>query len=57
MGRAARQIRLSGIFPAAITPHHPKTREADYSAALDMVDFLAAAGVDLDVARQTVRRT
>src|SRR5580704_5817071 len=46
MGRAARQIRLSGIFPAAITPHHPKTREADYSGALDMVDFLAAAGVD-----------
>lgn len=46
MARAARQIRLSGIFPASITPHHPKTREADYSGALDMVDFLAAAGVD-----------
>jgi 4-hydroxy-tetrahydrodipicolinate synthase len=46
MARAARQIRLSGIFPAAITPHHPKTREADYSGALELVDFLAAAGVD-----------
>ena len=46
MARAARQIRLSGIFPAAITPHHPKTREADYSGALELIDFLAAAGVD-----------
>jgi dihydrodipicolinate synthase/N-acetylneuraminate lyase len=46
MARAVRKIRLSGIFPAAITPHHPKTREADYSSALDLVDFLAAAGVD-----------
>lgn len=46
MARAARQIRLSGIFPAAITPHHPKTREADYSGALELVDFLASAGVD-----------
>jgi len=46
MARAARQIRLSGIFPAAITPHHPKTREADYSAALELIDFLTAAGVD-----------
>jgi 4-hydroxy-tetrahydrodipicolinate synthase len=46
MARAVRQIRLSGIFPAAITPHHPKTREADYSGALELVDFLAAAGVN-----------
>ena len=46
MARAARQIRLSGVFPAAITPHHPKTREADYSAALELIDFLTAAGVD-----------
>ena len=46
MARAARQIRLSGVFPAAITPHHPKTREADYAGALELVDFLAAAGVD-----------
>jgi 4-hydroxy-tetrahydrodipicolinate synthase len=46
MARAARQIRLSGVFPAAITPHHPKTREADYSGALELVDFLTAAGVD-----------
>ena len=46
MARAARQIRLSGIFPAAITPHHPKTREADYSGALELIDFLTAAGVD-----------
>jgi 4-hydroxy-tetrahydrodipicolinate synthase len=46
MARAARQIRLSGVFPAAITPHHPTTREADYAGALELVDFLAAAGVD-----------
>jgi 4-hydroxy-tetrahydrodipicolinate synthase len=46
MARIAREIRLSGIFPAAITPHHPKTREADYSGALELVDFLANAGSD-----------
>ncbi len=46
MARSARQIRLSGIYPAAITPQNPKTREANYAAALDLVDFLAAAGVD-----------
>ena len=46
MARTARKIKLSGIFPAAITPHHPKTHEADYSSALDLVDFLTAAGVD-----------
>ena len=46
MGKQAREIRLSGIFPDAITPHHPKTREADYSAALDLIDFLTKAGVD-----------
>jgi 4-hydroxy-tetrahydrodipicolinate synthase len=46
MARAARQIRLAGVFPAAITPHHPKTREADYAGALELIDFLANAGVD-----------
>ncbi len=46
MGKQAREIRLSGIFPAAITPHHPKTREADYSGALELIDFLTKAGVD-----------
>lgn len=46
MARAARQIRLSGVFPAAITPHHPKTHEADYAGALELVDFLTNAGVD-----------
>jgi 4-hydroxy-tetrahydrodipicolinate synthase len=46
MARTARQIRLSGVFPAAITPHHPKTHEADYAGALELVDFLTRAGVD-----------
>src|SRR3954471_22546413 len=46
MARVAREIRLSGVFPAAITPHDPKTREANYSGALELVDFLTAAGVD-----------
>jgi dihydrodipicolinate synthase/N-acetylneuraminate lyase len=46
MAKIAREIRLSGVFPAAITPHHPKTHEADYAGALELVDFLTNAGVD-----------
>ena len=46
MARAARQIRLSGVFPSAITPHHAKTREADFAGALELIDFLANGGAD-----------
>lgn len=45
MARAARQIELRGVFASAITPRHKNNREADFSAALDLLDFLAAGGV------------
>lgn len=45
MARAARQIELRGIFASAITPRHKNQQEADFSAALDLLDFLAAGGV------------
>jgi 4-hydroxy-tetrahydrodipicolinate synthase len=45
MARAARQIELRGVFASAITPRHKKSPEADFSAALDLLDFLAAGGV------------
>src|SRR5438270_712838 len=46
MARAARQLKLAGVFAAAVTPHRAGTHEADYSGSLDMLDFLAAGGVD-----------
>lgn len=45
MARPARQIELRGVFASAITPRHKKSQEADFSAALDLLDFLAAGGV------------
>jgi 4-hydroxy-tetrahydrodipicolinate synthase len=45
LGREARQIRLSGVFAAAVTPNRKGTLEADYSGLLDLLDFLAAGGV------------
>lgn len=48
MPRAARQLKLSGLFPATVTPTRPGTLDADYTGALDLIDFLAdrgAAGV------------
>jgi dihydrodipicolinate synthase/N-acetylneuraminate lyase len=45
MARPARQIELRGVFASAITPRHKNSPEADYSAALDLLDFLAAGGV------------
>jgi 4-hydroxy-tetrahydrodipicolinate synthase len=46
MRRAARQLKLAGVFAAAVTPTRPGTLEADYSGLLDLLDFLAEAGVD-----------
>lgn len=45
MGRAARQLNLSGVFAAAVTPNRPGTLDIDYSALMDQLDFLAAAKV------------
>lgn len=45
MGRAARQLNLSGVFAAAVTPNRPGTLDTDYSAFMDLLDFLADAKV------------
>jgi len=45
MGRAARQLELTGVFAAAVTPHRDGAEDPDYSACLDLLDFLAAGGV------------
>jgi dihydrodipicolinate synthase/N-acetylneuraminate lyase len=45
MARAARQLNLSGVFAAAVTPNRPGTLDADYPGLLDLLDFLAAGGV------------
>jgi dihydrodipicolinate synthase/N-acetylneuraminate lyase len=37
--------RIEGVNPAAITPHGPAGRGADFGAALELVDFLCDAGV------------
>jgi dihydrodipicolinate synthase/N-acetylneuraminate lyase len=44
MARAPRQIRLAGVFAAIITPRREGTLEADFSAALELLDFVADAG-------------
>ncbi|HZL56464.1 MAG TPA: dihydrodipicolinate synthase family protein [Bryobacteraceae bacterium] len=46
MGRVARQIGLSGVFAAAVTPNRPGTLDADYTGLMDLLDFLANAKVD-----------
>lgn len=45
MARAPRQIRLAGVFAANITPRREGTLEADFSPALDLLDFAADAGI------------
>jgi 4-hydroxy-tetrahydrodipicolinate synthase len=44
VARARSEIQLAGVFPAAITPHRPGTWEPDFTAALELMDFLAAGG-------------
>src|SRR5262249_44798752 len=46
VARAKQAARLAGVFPAAITPHRPGTWEPDFTAALDLMDFLAQRGAD-----------
>jgi len=45
MARAARQLNLTGVFAAAVTPNRPGSLEADYPGILELLDFLAAGGV------------
>ena len=46
MGRGNRILKLSGVYAAAVTPNRAGTLEADHSALLDLMDFLADGGVD-----------
>jgi dihydrodipicolinate synthase/N-acetylneuraminate lyase len=45
VSRAAQQFELAGVFAAAVTPHRAGVEGPDFSAMLDLVDFLAAGGV------------
>ena len=45
MARMGRQLELRGVFASAITPRRPGGQDPDFSAALDLLDFLAAGGV------------
>jgi 4-hydroxy-tetrahydrodipicolinate synthase len=45
MARAGRQLNLSGVFAAAVTPNRPGTLDIDYSALMELLDFLACARV------------
>jgi 4-hydroxy-tetrahydrodipicolinate synthase len=45
MARAGRQLNLSGVFAAAVTPNRPGTLDIDYSALMELLDFLACAKV------------
>lgn len=45
MARTYRELKLSGVFASAVTPHRADTPEPDFSAALDLLDFLAEGGV------------
>ena len=46
MGRTPRQLKLTGVFAAAVTPNRPGSLDTDYSGLLDLLDFLADGGVD-----------
>jgi 4-hydroxy-tetrahydrodipicolinate synthase len=45
MGRAARQLELSGVFASSITPRRANSQDPDFSGMLELLDFLAAGGV------------
>jgi 4-hydroxy-tetrahydrodipicolinate synthase len=45
MARVARQLELRGVFASAVTPRRAGSTDADFSAALELLDFLAGAGV------------
>jgi dihydrodipicolinate synthase/N-acetylneuraminate lyase len=45
MARAGRQLNLTGVFAAAVTPNRPGTLDIDYSALMELIDFLTCAKV------------
>ncbi len=45
MARVARQLELRGVLASAVTPHRSNSQEPDFSGSLDLLDFLAQAGV------------
>jgi 4-hydroxy-tetrahydrodipicolinate synthase len=45
MARVARQLELRGVFASAVTPRRAGSPDADFSGALELLDFLAEAGV------------
>src|SRR5689334_4546790 len=45
MARAPRQLQLRGVFADAVTPHRAGAQDPDFSASLDLLDFLADGGV------------
>jgi 4-hydroxy-tetrahydrodipicolinate synthase len=46
MARAPRHLELAGVFASAITPRRANSQDADFSGMLDLLDFLAAGGVN-----------
>jgi len=40
------QLKLSGVIAAIPTPNRPGTHEPDYTGVLELLDFVAAGGVD-----------
>jgi 2-dehydro-3-deoxy-D-pentonate aldolase len=46
MARAPRHLELAGVFASAITPRRDNSQDADFSGMLDLLDFLAAGGVN-----------
>src|SRR5579863_4727448 len=46
MARAPRHLELAGVFASAITPRRADSQDPDFSGMLDLLDFLAAGGVN-----------
>jgi 4-hydroxy-tetrahydrodipicolinate synthase len=46
MKPARTKLELSGVYAAAVTPNRAGTLEVDYTGLLDLIDFLAAGGVN-----------
>src|SRR3954451_23077309 len=46
MKKGREEFRLEGILAAVTTPNHAGTLEPDYSGLLDLLDFVAAGGVN-----------
>src|SRR5579863_1952165 len=46
MARAPRHLELAGVFASSITPRRTNSQDPDFSGMLDLLDFLAAGGVN-----------